>query len=530
MSLPGTSAQAETWVWNASVGVYYHAASNMYALPSDGEWTYLTPYQLGQQGIAADKRTAGREGSSGRQRNDHGEAYDNQRADTSAKEDGEVEDDVGWGGLMDPEELARVVEKGRRGNGKRWESIEAEQRDSGSSRHSPWTGTDAGDRHPAYSNGYEGDSPHLGMWPSKDTADNADSSTPPVAAQSDSRTDEPGISFPDPSSHLLRLVVRRSKELETASVAVLDAREGGIQIGRDRCDPGATARIRVREMEVSKTHALVYWGRSGGLRSTAKDSNGDATADVEGWWIVDLGSTLGTYVAHRGERDATRLSDPKCSSKPYPIRHGSVITVGTTTFTSHVHDDWPCKECQLAGNTQLPLDDGTRGKPVEEDSTPPQHVGSSRVAVNAGQRRGELQLKRKMEMAALRDNLLGKSDTRSGPEGTYMDRSAQRRRIRPSSPPRSSAPPERSAAVVAAPAKPAGPSIVSQAMLAKHGWAPGQGLGRDGGGRAEAILPVLRNARVGLGGRGERAESDTDGRDGGWKERGKRRRWEEAGK
>jgi hypothetical protein len=68
---------------------------------------------------------------------------------------------------------------------------------------------------------------------------------------------------------VLRLVVERSDVLDAGLVAMIDAREGGVQIGRDRCERGAPARVRLKEMAVSKTHATVYHD--------------------EGWWIVDQG-------------------------------------------------------------------------------------------------------------------------------------------------------------------------------------------------------------------------------------------------
>ena len=82
-------------------------------------------------------------------------------------------------------------------------------------------------------------------------------------------------------SHVLRLVVIKSELLTLGEIAVLDAREGGVQIGRDRCEKGGAARVRLKEMEVSKTHAVVHWGQGGG-----------DDEEKEGWWVVDLGEHL----------------------------------------------------------------------------------------------------------------------------------------------------------------------------------------------------------------------------------------------
>ena len=78
-------------------------------------------------------------------------------------------------------------------------------------------------------------------------------------------------------SHILRFVVTKSEVMSVGGVVVVDARDGGVQVGRDRCEKGGQGRVRIKEMEVSKTHAVVYWGRPGDQVD-------------EGWSIVDLGA------------------------------------------------------------------------------------------------------------------------------------------------------------------------------------------------------------------------------------------------
>jgi hypothetical protein len=157
------------------------------------------------------------------------------------KEDGEIEDDMGWGGLMEPEELDRALKSNEKGK-------EAMKSDS-----IAWS--DQKEKHPIY-----------GVNNSISRSSRLSSSSPPK----------------ETPNHLLRLVILSSPSLQEGHVAIIDTREGGIQLGRDRCEKSGHPRIRVKEMEVSKTHAVVYWGVGTG-------KEGD---DEEGWWVVDMGKVI----------------------------------------------------------------------------------------------------------------------------------------------------------------------------------------------------------------------------------------------
>jgi hypothetical protein len=200
------SAAMDSWVYDAAYQVYYHATSQTYAIPdaTTGEWSYLP---------ASDFRP--------------GEPSSQSKPGKGEMEEGEMVDDVGWGGLMEPEELEKAL-KGKSST------------------------TSVDEKHPAYSY----DDPEQYAWRSREP-------TPPPKEM---------------PKEILRLVVMRSGVLEPGQVAVIDAREGGVQLGRDRGEKGGQARVRLKEMEVSKTHALVYWGSG---------SRGGAEEDA--WWVVDLG-------------------------------------------------------------------------------------------------------------------------------------------------------------------------------------------------------------------------------------------------
>ena len=88
------------------------------------------------------------------------------------------------------------------------------------------------------------------------------------------RVDEPAAA---PPVRLLRLVVSRSDIFALGAVAVIDSREGGIQIGRDR----ASDRLRLKEMQVSKMHATVYFGPGGEWD--------------DAWFVVDAGWSFAQY-------------------------------------------------------------------------------------------------------------------------------------------------------------------------------------------------------------------------------------------
>lgn len=487
-----SAATPVTWVWDIKQQLYYSPQSGTYAYhdPATGQWHYVSAASLASLSTPRPQPPS----------------RTNSQA-AAEREEGEIEDDVGWGGLMEPEELDRAL----KGKGK----AQGQERNQDT--------LSGYERHPAYGGPAKGNN----------------------VTESRGRSPSPTKETPH---HLLRLVVLESPSLSVGHVAVIDAREGGVQLGRDRCEKGGHPRVRVKEMEVSKTHAVVYWGQGG-------------DEQTDGWWVVDLGesvyqasssttdrqpgSTHGTFMAVQsetaddidgeplsdGDTGVTaphRLSEPKISSLPYPLAHKSVLSLGQTRFEVHLHESWPCEACQLGRGNEVPIDTGEAPGGEAHSTSASQGNG---YAMNSQERRENRETKRKREMAALKDSLLNRSSGQTVKEATYdgrnryIDRSAIRRQMHPRSPPRQRpvTVPDPEAEVVKS--KPAPVSTFAQNMMAAQGWAPGSGLGKGQSGRSEAIEVKMRVEKRGLGAHGAEAPPEDVNED--WRKRAKVRRFEE---
>jgi hypothetical protein len=120
------------------------------------------------------------------------------------------------------------------------------------------------------------------------------SSTPVLSSkhdQDDQPTDAPR------SDQILRLVALKSSILTGAErVAVIDSREDGFIIGRDK---NFHPRIRLKEMEVSKVHATLFWGDGKG---SLDDEEGEA-----GYWLVDNGRPRSVNKSQSATTDMARF-------------------------------------------------------------------------------------------------------------------------------------------------------------------------------------------------------------------------------
>jgi hypothetical protein len=265
------------------------------------------------------------------------------------------------------------------------------------------------------------------------------------------------------------------------SLAVLDA-YAETQFGRDVAPPGSdTPRIRLKEMPVSKLHATVFWDRA-----------------RREWAVVDMGSKHGTFLqsARHPGAEPVRLSPPRTTSVPHPLRHLDRLTIGSTAFLCHIHDDrTPCAECTCTDQGIIPLFAVPRAgdRAAEKRPAPAQDARDAKKA-----------------LTSLRRTLLARLDHEpASPPASYIDRSARRRAMHPSSQfdspgvqsPRSSSPGPRELSRTPSSAVPPLPEHnVGRRLLMKQGWQPGTLLGAgEGSGLAGPIEVHATPHRAGIG-------------------------------
>ncbi|KAL0566490.1 hypothetical protein V5O48_015521 [Marasmius crinis-equi] len=298
------------------------------------------------------------------------------------------------------------------------------------------------------------------------------------------------------STHSCRLVVSHTRILpKLHRVALLDGYTE-VQLGRDAA-LDTVPKIRLREMEVSKLHATIYWDQAWNR-----------------WGLVDMGSKHGTFqrsvLGEATDSDArgTRISSPKTASLPKKLHHLDAITIGSTTFIVHIHEDGiPCLECSPKhADNEIPLFPSSKKRPIASREGSSDTVRELTTASSS-----------KAALSQLKRELLIRHDEPSGRKTTpsrYVDRSARRRAMYPSS--TADTPgiaasssfreanlaepsPEPPAATVSQPAVPLSSSNVGHMLLMKQGWTPGTSLGTGDDGRIDPLDVKVRNDRAGLG-------------------------------
>jgi len=326
---------------------------------------------------------------------------------------------------------------------------------------------------------------------------------------------------------LLRLLVQSSSVLPRAQrLAVLDM-YNEVQFGRDVAPAGSTTpRVRLKEMAVSKMHATIFWDAKRGE-----------------WAVVDMGSKHGSFLRLGGytgpavnvDNDlGVRLSPPRVASFPRALKHGDAVTMGSTTFVVHIHADRMfCEVCASgeSGEDVIPL--------FSVSKVQSQGVKRPREEVNPIPPEGR---DAKKALTMLKRTLLSRHEqARSSPSGqssSYVDRSAKRRALYPSSPldtpgapsPRSNSPSVASSVPTPTPVpentpkpQPLPESNIGRQLLMKQGWQPGTalGLGENPSALTEPLEASVTSHRVGLG----MPDAAPTPYGGDWRESGKQKRW-----
>ncbi|TFY58830.1 hypothetical protein EVJ58_g6164 [Rhodofomes roseus] len=340
----------------------------------------------------------------------------------------------------------------------------------------------------------------------------------------------------------MRLLVQHSATLPKRQIlAVLDG-YAEVQLGRDATPPGSeTPRIRLKEMEISKLHATIFWDE-----------------ERREWAVVDMGSKHGTFL--RSSRDptastsqaggqatlhvtaaderGTRLSAPRAASIPRRLAHLDVLSVGGTTFLVHIHEQVPCAECSPSAENEIPLFDrrtanrqAEASKKRKRDAAEPQLAESSYKTPVRDPKRALNDLRRNM----LSRHVVPQSHP---PQSQYTDRSALRRARHPEAVPLVVPTPAHTQSAIAARVPPPSPPVVSapptplpesnigHRLLMKQGWSPGESLGRAGSSDVALVEPLDvkgNTGKTGLG--GARKDSRTSSLALDWKEAGKLQRW-----
>ncbi|PIL29788.1 hypothetical protein GSI_07994 [Ganoderma sinense ZZ0214-1] len=390
-------------------------------------------------------------------------------------------------------------------------------------------------------------------WPAAGSGDTE--STPELLPYDDTTVHEPTANTPAPSVSLRLLVQQTTILRKNQKIALLD---GYLQteIGRDIAAPGSDIpRIRLKEMEVSKLHATIYWDQ-----------------DRTQWSIVDMGSKHGTFIQSSAapppgtssasglDEKGSRLSAPRVASMPRALHHMDRLTIGRTTFTVHIHEGrTPCAACSPQGGEEIPLflhrAVGTAGAVAGSNSSNKRKLDDVSPANTSDPTATRGRDPRKA-LAILKRTLLSSKNPAPAPPGSgsrsqYVDRSARRRALHPdmhsaatmpgsASADRStvslSTAPSPSASAPTTPPPPSGPlsaTNIGHRLLLKQGWQPGTALGEGSGDSEGLVAPLDPPSTVGRAGIGVPARLGsgipTVMHGGDWRDAGKRRRWEETG-
>lgn len=343
-------------------------------------------------------------------------------------------------------------------------------------------------------------------WPGE--GESAEHNNPPASS----------VSQPSHSPPTFRLTVRATSILSKAQRLAVIEGYPEVQIGRDVAPPGSVVpRIRLKEMEVSKLHATLYWD--------------DDRAE---WGLVDMGSKHGTFHNryHPGvspDTRGSRLSPPRTASMPRHLQHLDTFSIGSTTFVAHIHDDGlSCTECSRGDNDEISLfakTSATRAHGKRKRDGESAYVPSDKDPRRA--------------LSLLKKSLLSQRSGGAPDDSTptsWVDRSARRRAMNPPSPPLSrkqsplptSVHPSSQTAFTpsnSSTPEPVSSNNIGYRMLANQGWTPGTSLGLPSEDTEHIVEPIVVPSTSNRAGLGSTSTDHSPSQGTNWREEGKQKLW-----
>ncbi|ORZ18924.1 hypothetical protein BCR42DRAFT_411857 [Absidia repens] len=276
-----------------------------------------------------------------------------------------------------------------------------------------------------------------------------------------------------------RLVVIESTVVPVGQVTVMDA--NGATIGRDKKE-WDTRRMRLRDMQVSKYHCQLFYDQ-----------------DKHAFAITDVGSQNGTLL--NGER----LSPAKTSSRPFELKNGDELTLGTTVLQVHLHDHgWPCQQCQTSATSTTTISAVAAAEPTSHGSSEGQEQKQQRLTKPATtKKQWQKQLLQKYDDDTSNTTDQQRHQQQSRQQRQYIDRAQLRRERDPAEVDNEHYHQRRTTAINNEPdAVDLETPVQGKGydMLRKMGWQSGQGMGMNQQGIVEPLAPKSTpNERAGLG-------------------------------
>ena len=240
------------------------------------------------------------------------------------------------------------------------------------------------------------------------------------------------------------LQVLKSKILAKGSLVQVFSQKW-VVFGRDRHMHKAEQRLRLKEVDVSRTHSSLFW----------RDGS---------WYLEDFDSKFGTWISLDNRDEVFKRLENPSETK---LRHGQLFRIGSTIFKIHNHA--PCIDCRLSHHPIYNL-----SFPEEDRSLDDQHAAKVK--------------KKSPRKIRSVPTLLAESSSKTSsikhiPESASSQRHSKRIASKKHIP---------------ISHKPISEANKGNQLLRSMGWVPGNSLGK-GDQIVEPIVPKTSKGRRGLG-------------------------------